>query len=432
MISYHKFTLANGLRVIVHEDPETPLAVLNLLYDVGARDEDPQRTGFAHLFEHLMFEGSENVESYDEHVHRAGGESNAFTSWDMTNYFIMLPAENIETAFWLESDRMLALDIDQESLSVQIGVVSEEFKETHINQPYGDWMHLLRALSYTTHPYQWPVIGKDLSHIENATLPDVKAFFAKHYRPDRAILCVAGNVEQKQIKTLAEKWFGGIKPSPVPYLRKLPQEPEQTEARRQTVKANVPLDALYMGFKMCRRSDPDFHATSVIAELFSGGASGRMYQSLVQQKQLFSSVYGYQWDEFDEGLFQVQGHLRSGVSMDDAESAVWEELHKLQQEAISAEELQKIINKIEASIVFNEVNLRDRAFSLAYYELLGNIDEVNTEIEKYALVTPADVQRVAKYLFRPERCSTIHYFSDSDAEQKYGVREQEAAMEMDM
>lgn len=414
MLDYKKYQLDNGLRLIVHEDPETPMAIVNVLYDVGSRDETEAKTGFAHLFEHLMFEGSINIENFDEHVHLAGGECNAFTSSDMTNYYIMLPAHNVETAFWLESDRMLSLGFGQDSLDVQKGVVCEEFKEHYINQPYGDWLHRLRKLSYTTHPYKWPVIGKDLSHIENATLEDVKTFFYTHYRPNNAILCVAGNVQSEQVFSLAQKWFGDIAPGPK-HERMLPAEPPQAAFRAEYVKANVPLDAIYMGFHVPARLDPDFYPMNVICEVLSGGASGRIYQALVKERRVFSSISASNWEYTDSGLLYVSGKVQEGISIEAAEVAIWEELEKLKSELITEEELCKIINKIEANIQFNEVSLRDKAFSLAYFELLGRIDDVNYEIERYLAVSRADVQRVAQQIFNRQNCSVIYYKADKNA-----------------
>ncbi len=414
MLSYKKYQLSNGLRIVVHEDPETPLAIVNILYDVGSRDENEAKTGFAHLFEHLMFEGSTNIDNFDEHVHLAGGESNAFTSSDMTNYYIMLPAHNIETAFWLESDRMLSLSFGQESLDVQKGVVSEEFKEQHINQPYGDWLHRLRRLSYTTHPYKWPIIGKDLSHIENVTMDDVQNFFYTHYRPNNAVLCVAGNVQGDQIFALAKKWFGDI-PAGQRTPRNLPKEPPQTAFRAEYVKANVPLDAIYMGFHVPARLHTDYYPMNIICEVLSGGASGRMYQALIKEKRIFSSVSAYNWEEVDEGQLFVSGKVQEGISIEAAENAIWEEIEKLKNELITEQEFQKVINKIEANIQFNEVELRDKAFSLAYFELMGCIDDINNEIEHYKAVSREDIQRVAQHIFRHENCSAIYYKADKDA-----------------
>ncbi len=411
MIQYEKFELDNGLRVVVHEDPTTPMAVVNVLYDVGARDENPEKTGFAHLFEHLMFGGSANIPDFDPPLHRAGGECNAFTNSDLTNYYDIVPANNIETAFWLESDRMMQLDFSQASLDVQKNVVCEEFKENYINQPYGDVWHKLHQLCYQKHPYQWPVIGKELSHIENASLEDVQHFFYKHYRPNNAVLSVAGGVKTADIKTLAQKWFGTI-PSGQPYHRQLPQEPPQTQFRSLQVEADVPLDAIYMAFKMCSRRSPNYYATDMLGDVLSSGASGRFYQQLVKQKKLFNTIGGYGYDFMDEGLFIVSGKLAKGVDMQTAEAAIWEELTHLQNTPISTEELEKIKNKVESSIVFSEISLRTKAFSLAYYELLGDITEINNEIDRYLNVSAEAIQGIAKNMFNKEKCSVIYYQSN--------------------
>ncbi|MBL7788012.1 MAG: insulinase family protein [Chitinophagales bacterium] len=416
MINYQKFQLSNGLRVIVSEEADNPLAVFNLLYDVGARDENPDRTGFAHLFEHLMFSGSENAESYDEEVHNAGGNANAFTSSDLTNFYITLPANNIETAFWLESDRMLAVTINEESLQREKGVVVEEFKEHYLNQPYGDAYQKLLSLSYNVHPYQWQVIGKEPAHIENATLEEVQQFFTTHYRPNRAILSVVGGVKAEEVMVLAEKWFGDI-PSNYTYQRQLPTEPPQNTYKTDTVIADVPVNAIYMAFHCCSRLDPEYYATEVIGEILSGGASGRLYRRLVKDNPLFSSLNGFTYGHFDKDLFYVEGKLHQNVSFEQALAAIWEQLELLKTERISSEELQKCINKVESSIVFAEVNPQDKAFSLAYYELLGDIDSINTELTAYENVTDVAVQQTAQQLFRPENCSVLCYQAKTPQEQ---------------
>ncbi|HET6767388.1 MAG TPA: pitrilysin family protein, partial [Chitinophagaceae bacterium] len=278
MIQFERFVLANGLKVIVHQDLSTPMAVVNIMYDVGARDEDPEKTGFAHLFEHLMFGGSINIPTYDSPLQMAGGENNAYTSNDVTNYYIQLPAENLETAFWLESDRMLSLAFGEKSLDVQRKVVSEEFKEHYLNKPYGDVWHKMRELAYKVHPYRWMTIGKELSHIENAKLDDVRNFFFKHYRPTNAILVVAGNVTVEKVTALAEKWFGDI-PAGEKYVRNLPQEPAQAEARKLEVKADVPLDAFYKCWHIYPRTDKRYYIADLITEILSGGGSSRLFQA---------------------------------------------------------------------------------------------------------------------------------------------------------
>ncbi|OWY21302.1 insulinase family protein [Sphingobacteriales bacterium UPWRP_1] len=408
MINYKKFTLSNGLRILLHEDQTTPLAVVNILYDVGSRDEQPGKTGFAHLFEHLMFGGSANIARYDEVVHNAGGESNAFTSPDITNFYCILPAINIETAFWLESDRMMQLNFSPDVLSVQKNVVVEEFKETSLNQPYGDVWHRLRALSYKQHPYRWPVIGLEPVHIEQATLQDVEAFFYRYYRPNNAILSIAGGIKEQEVIPLAEKWFGNIPAGPV-NRRNLPKEPRQTEKRSETVYADVPLDAIYLSFHVCNRTHPDYFATDVLNDLLSAGSSARLYQALVKEQQLFTAINTHMYGEFDEGTLVIEGKLNEGADMQQAEAAIWQELEKLKNQPISNTELKKSVNRVESAIVFSETSLWMKAFSLAYYEVLGNADWVNTEIEKYDLITPETIQNIARQVFTPENCSALYY-----------------------
>jgi zinc protease len=412
MIQFEKFTLANGLRVIVHQDLSTPMAVMNIMYDVGARDENPAQTGFAHLFEHLMFGGSVNIPNYDEPLQMAGGENNAYTTNDLTNYYIQLPAENLETAFWLESDRMLSLAFGDKSLETQRKVVCEEFKEHYLTKPYGDVWHKMRELAYTTHPYRWMTIGKELSHIENAQLEDVKNFFFKHYRPVNAVLVVAGNVTTENVKALAEKWFGDI-PSGEKYNRNLPQEPAQTTERKLEVKANVPLDALYKCWHMGARLDKSYHITDLLTDILSGGGSSRLYQSLVKEQQLFSNIECHHFGSTDNGLVVVEGKLVKGVKMEEAEQAVAKELEKMKTERVPEAELQKVKNKTESMIAFEDMSVMSRANSLAYYEILGDAAWMNTELEKYAAVTTEDILQESQHIFRDSNCSTIHYLSNN-------------------
>ncbi len=412
MIHYNRFVLDNGLRVLVHEDTTTPMAVVNVLYDVGARDENPDKTGFAHLFEHLMFGGSINIPDYDEPLQRAGGENNAYTTNDLTNYYCQLPAENIETAFWLESDRMLSLAFSKKSLDVQRKVVCEEFKEHYISKPYGDAWHTMRELAYTVHPYRWMTIGKELSHIEHAKLEDVKNFFFKHYRPVNAILVVAGNVKTDNVKQLAEKWFGPIEPG-VKYLHNLPVEPKQTVKRIKEIKADVPLDAFYATWHMPGRMDDGYHAADLITEILGGGASSRLYQSLVKEKRLFSNIECYHFGSTDPGLLAIEGKLVKGVSMHTAEKAITEELNKLKENPVAEEELQKVKNKTESMIAFEDIALMSRANSLAFYELLGNADLINEELSKYNDVTAADIQQYSKQIFDGNNSNMLYYYSNN-------------------
>ena len=412
MINFEKFTLSNGLRVIVHHDTSTPMAVMDIMYDVGSRDENPERTGFAHLFEHLMFGGSVNIADYDEPLQMAGGENNAYTTDDLTNYYIQLPAENLETAFWLESDRMLSLAFSEKSLDVQRKVVIEEFKEHYIAKPYGDVWHKMRDLAYTRHPYRWMTIGKELSHIENAKLEDVKEFFFKYYRPTNAIMVVAGNVTTEKVKALAEKWFGDI-PSGEKYKRNVPQEPEQKEARKLEVKAKVPLDAFYKTWHIYPRLDRKYYITDLLTDILSGGGSSRLYQALVKEKQLFSNIECYHFGTADAGLLCIEGKLVKGVKMEDAEQGVEAELDKIKNELVTPDELQKVKNKTESMIAFEDLSVMSRANSLAYYEWLGDASWMNFELEKYGSVTTEDILQESRNIFRNENSNTLYYYSES-------------------
>ncbi len=412
MILFEKFTLDNGLRVLVHEDKSTPMAVVNVLYDVGARDEDPAKTGFAHLFEHLMFGGSIHIPVYDEPLQVAGGENNAYTTNDLTNYYCQLPAENIETAFWLESDRMISLAFSKKSLEVQRKVVCEEFKEHYINKPYGDVWHKLRELVYTTHPYRWMTIGKELKHIEDATLEDVKTFFHKHYTPSNAILVVAGNVEVANVKLLAEKWFGPI-PAGNKYDRNLPVEPQQLAPRFLEVKADVPLDALYKCWHIYPRTDDRYYTADLISDMLSGGGSSRLFQSLVKDKQYFSNIECYHMGSTDAGIMVIEGKLVKGVDIKVAEAAVNEELKKLQKDGVAPAELEKVKNKTESAMAFEDMAVMNRAASIAMYELLGDADLMNKELDKYRAVTAENILEQSRIIFDENNCSTMYYLSNN-------------------
>ena len=408
MIQFNRFALSNGLRVLVHEDPSTPMAVVNVLYDVGARDEDPRRTGFAHLFEHLMFGGSLHIPEYDDPLQRAGGENNAYTTNDLTNYYIQLPAENLETAFWLESDRMLSLAFSPESLEVQRKVVSEEFKEHYLNKPYGDAWMKIRQMAYKVHPYRWQTIGKDLSHIENATLPDVKSFFFAHYRPLNAILVVAGKVKTEEVQRLAEKWFGPIEPGTA-YVRDLPQEPPQHEQRKETVEAKVPLDAFYKTWHMGGRWSPRYYAMDLLAEVLGGGGSSRLYQALVKEKKLFSNIECYHFGTLDPGLVAIEGKLIKGVSFEEAEAGIEEVLVGVKAEPVGDRELDKVKHKTESMIAFEDMSLMNRAASLAFYELLGDAAQINEELDKYRAVGAGALLEEARSVFTPGNSNTLYY-----------------------
>lgn len=412
MIQFEKFTLANGLRIIVHQDVATPMAVMNIMYDVGARDENPDKTGFAHLFEHLMFGGSVNIPNYDEPLQMAGGDNNAYTTNDLTNYYIQLPTQNLETAFWLESDRMLSLAFDTKSLETQRKVVCEEFKEHYLNKPYGDAWQKMRQLAFRQHPYRWMTIGRELSHIEKATLEDVKSFFFKHYRPINAVMVVAGNITVEQVKALAEKWFGDI-PSGEKYKRNLPQEPEQKEERRETVKAKVPLDAFYKTWHMPERLSRKYYIIDLLSDILGGGGSSRLYQRLVKEKKMFSNIECHHWGSAESGLLAIEGKIVKGVSIEEAEKEVDKVLEQLKQEPVMEIELQKVKNKTESMIAFEDMSVMNRANSLAYYEILGDAAWMNFELEKYASVTTEDILQESRTIFRKENSNTIYYLSEN-------------------
>jgi predicted Zn-dependent peptidase len=408
MIQFEKFKLKNNLTVIVHQDKSTPLACVNILYDVGARDEDERMTGFAHLFEHLMFGGSVNIPSYDSPLQLVGGENNAFTTNDITNYYLSLPANNLETAFWLESDRMISLAFTEKSLEVQRGVVIEEFKQRYLDQPYGDAWLLLRPLAYKVHPYKWATIGKEIAHIENAVMDDVKSFFKKHYCPANAILVVAGNVEFENVKLLAEKWFEPIE-SGFKLTRNLPAEPKQTQARFQQVERDVPVSSIYKAYHMCSRYDKDYHATDILSDILSRGNSSRLYVELVKNKKLFSSLSAYVMGDFDKGLFCISGKPADGVTIEDAENGIAEEIKKIKTELVGKRELAKCINKIESSLIFSETDILTKATNLAISELLGDANLINKEGENYQAVTAEKVREMANIVLDENNCSTLHY-----------------------
>lgn len=408
MIKVNRHTLANGLRIIHSQDESTQMVALNLLYDVGARDEHPEHTGFAHLFEHLMFGGSVNIADYDTPVQNAGGENNAWTSNDMTNYYITLPYQNVETGFWLESDRMLSLDFNPKSLDVQRQVVIEEFKQRNLNQPYGDASHLIREMAYQTHPYQWPTIGKEISHITNATLDEVKEFFYRFYAPNNAILAVTGHISLEETIRLAEKWFGPIPARNVP-KRNLPKEVQQTAIRRKTVERKVPVDALYMAFHMCDRHHADYPVYDIITDILSNGRSSRFIQHLVQENKIFTGIDAYITGSIDEGLLHIAGKPAEGISLEEAEKAIWAELDELKRVSVDELELEKVKNRYESEQIFNNINYLNVATNLAYFELLGKAEDINDEVRKYRSVTASQLQKVAQKTFIPENCSILYY-----------------------
>lgn len=408
MIHVNRHTLPNGLRIVHNEDNSTQMVALNILYDVGARDEDPEHTGFAHLFEHLMFGGSVNIPDYDTPVQNAGGENNAWTNNDITNYYITLPHQNVETGFWLESDRMLSLSFSSQSLEIQRQVVIEEFKQRNLNQPYGDASHLLREMTYRHHPYRWPTIGKEISHIANATMEEVKDFFYRFYAPNNAILSVSGHITFEETVRLAEKWFGPIPRRDIPE-RNLPKEPRQTAIRRSTVERKVPVDALYMAFHMCNRHDKDYHTFDIITDILSNGHSSRLIQHLIQQKKLFTSIDSYITGSLDEGLLQITGKPASGISLEQAEEAIWEELEALKVNPVSGNELEKVKNRYESEHIFNNINYLNVATNLAFFELIDKAEAINEEVGKYRSVTARQIQDIATRTFIPENCNVLYY-----------------------
>lgn len=404
----NKLTLPNGLRLVHNEDTSTQMVTLNIVYDVGARDEHPDHTGFAHLFEHLMFGGSVHIPDYDAPLQMAGGENNAWTNNDITNYYLTIPRSNVETAFWLESDRMLELAFSEQSLEVQRGVVMEEFKQRNLNQPYGDVSHLLRPLAYRVHPYRWPTIGKDLSHIANATLDEVKAFFYRYYAPNNAVLAVTGNISWEDTVRLTEKWFAPIPRREVP-LRQLPQEPVQTAERRLTVERNVPLDALFMAYHMCGRADEDYYAFDILSDILSNGRSSRLARRLVQDQKLFSSLDAYISGTRDAGLLHISGKPSPGVTLEQAEAAVRKELEELKHSLIGEQELEKVKNKFESTQIFGNINYLNVATNLAWFELTGQAEDIDREVSRYRAVTAEQLQRVAQQTFLPENCVVLYY-----------------------
>lgn len=413
MINFNRFKLDNGLTVLVHEDHTTAMAAVNILYKVGARDESPEQTGFAHLFEHLMFGGSVNIPNYDSPLQSVGGENNAFTSNDITNYYITLPSNNLETAFWLESDRMLSLAFSDQSLEVQRQVVCEEFKQRYLNKPYGDvWLNL-RPLAYKVHPYRWATIGKELKHIEDATMEDVKAFFKKYYTPQNAIMVVAGDVNFEEVKQLSEKWFADV-PAGDTFERNIPQEPQQTESRRESIEAEVPIDAIYIAFHGPDRLSKDYYAMDLMSDILSRGSSSRLYRALVKEKQFFSEINAYAMGSIDTNLFVVEGKPLPHISLEEAESHIWEELEKIKAHKVSENELLKVKNKVESTMQFAELSILDKAMNLAFYEMVNKAEDYNQEVEKYEKVTSEDILRFSNSLFVKENSSTLLYKSKGE------------------
>jgi zinc protease len=409
MLSFKKHILSNNLRIIVHEDSSTPMAAFNILYNVGSRNESPERTGVAHLFEHLMFSGSKHIKDFDTPVQNAGGENNAFTNNDHTNFHEIFPAENIETAFWLESDRMSFLNISKKDLTTQKKVVIEEFKETTLDEPYGDAFHYISAMAYEKHPYRWPVIGLLPEHIAAVTMEDANAFYKKYYCPNNAIISICGNVKAEEMFALAEKWFGGI-PAAADFTADcFPKETPLTALQSKDIVGQYPVNVLFMVFRTCDRFDGDFYATDFISDILASGRSARFYANILKEKRLVSSIDASITGTIDEGLFIIEAKIQDNISFETVENAIWDELNRLINEPLSDYELEKIKNKMESSMLFSESSTLDKAISFAYYESLGDAELFNTEIEHLQRITATDIQNISKKLFHPNNTILLRY-----------------------
>lgn len=408
MIPYTKKILPNGLTVVVNRDRASKLAAVNILYKVGARNEDPRRTGFAHLFEHLMFRGTREIPNFDLPVQMASGDNNAFTNNDYTDFYITLPKDNLETALWLESDRMEGLDITPAKLEAEKKVVIEEFRQRYLNQPYGDQTMLLRALAYKVHPYRWAAIGLTTDHIAEATLEDVKAFYRTHYRPSNAVLSISADIEEERMLELAEKWFAPLADRPAD-AAPIPQEPAQTEARREEVERDVPAPTVTVAYHMGGRTDAGFYTADLVSDLLAGGDSGRLYTHLVKERRLLSSVNAYVTGDVDPGLFVFTGQLLPGATPEEAEAAFREEIETLQTASAAAREIEKVKNKFEANTLFGELNVMNKAMNLGFYEMLGDLALINREVGLYRAVGDDDIRSFSSRTFRPENSSTLIY-----------------------
>lgn len=412
MINFDRFELNNGLKVIVHQDKSTPIVAMNIIYKVGSRDESVRRTGFAHLFEHLMFGGSKNIPKFDKPLEEAGGENNAFTNSDYTNYYLTIPKNNLEIAFWLESDRMLDLAFSKQSLDVQRQVVIEEFKQNYLNQPLGDVYLLLKPLAYKKHPYRWNTIGKDIHHIESATMKHVRSFYKKYYNPNNAILSIAGDVEISDIKKLAKKWFEPI-PSGINIERNYPKEPEQMARRKKSVKRNIPLDALYMAWHMPNRTDIGFYHCDLISDILSNGNSSRLYRKLVKDKGMFSEINAFVTGDLDEGLFIVSGKVLNHITMTKAIAAIESELDLISTEIVDPIEFEKVKNKLEANMIYSSSSVLTKAMNLGFYELLGDANKWNNELEIYRSISREEMRDTAKRIFQKKNQNILIYNKQS-------------------
>ena len=413
----NKVTLKNGLRVLHMPAADSQMVYVNLLYGVGARDEEYEYTGLAHLLEHLMFEGTRAVPSFDEPLESAGGENNAYTNNDVTNYYISLPKQNAELAFWMESDRMCNITFEKNKVDVQRQVVMEEFKQTTLNRPYGDVSMILRAMAFKKHPYRWSTIGRKLSHIADVPVQQIRKFYKTYYAPDNAVLSVVGNIPFEQVVEWSEKWFGDI-PAKGVALRKRPVEPRQVRQRRKVVYRNVPENALYMGFHMGSRLAPDYYPCDVISDILSNGYSGRLLQRLVKEKKLLSKIDAFISGSEDAGMFWIYSRVAPGVSVEVAEIALWSELDALKQELVPQEELEKVRNRFESEYTFRNVSGENLSNNIALAELRGNLDSHFREPELYRAVTAEEVRDAAKELFRRGNSSVLYYLKGQSRKKK--------------
>lgn len=408
MIDFNYFELNNGLKVYVHEDPKSLTAAFNLCYNVGSRDEHPEKTGFAHLFEHLMFGGSRHIPSFDEPLQKAGGSNNAFTSPDVTNYYITLPCQNLETAFWLESDRMLGLSFDPKVLEVQKNVVIEEFKQRYLNQPYGDLWLKFRPLIYKKHPYRWPTIGKEISHIEDASMDDVKDFFFRYYLPGNAVLVVAGPVSVSEVERLSRKWFGDI-PAGVVNPKNLPAEPAQITPRRLVHQAEVPLKTIYKAYHTPKKHERGQYALDLFGDIFEKGQTSPLYQKLVKENSLFTGISGQNTSYLDGGLFLINGSLAPGVSFEEADQAIEQCL----EESLKTNDWQQKLNKVKTQAIsldkFGETEILSRAMKIAFAANAGDVNLCNMTIPTLESITETELLKEASARLTRENCSTLCY-----------------------
>ena len=406
MIEFESYKLKNGLKVILHHDSTTPMVVVNTLYDVGARDEHEDKTGFAHLFEHLMFGGSINIEDFDQELQKAGGESNAFTSNDLTNYYEIIPANNIETALWLESDRMLSLAFTEKSLEVQRSVVIEEFKQRYLNQPYGDVWLELRPLVYEKHPYKWATIGKDITHIEKAEMSDVRAFFKKHYNPANAILCVSGNFINKEVKALIEKYYGEI-PGGIKPARLLPSEPNTNKFKTKSINRDVPADAFYYAFKMSERKSAGFYLGDFLSDAIGKDQSSLLNIRLKKELGLVSEINAFITGSIDDGLFLITGKLSENIDFETLDKALWEKIDEIKETGFTERKLKSLKNKLSTSKAFQDQGLLNRSINLCMFELLGDANGINEEEEIYQRIENKDILGFAKTTLVKDNCALL-------------------------